>query len=115
MKAGTAGGIEAIVKAINTHIDNVDVCEWGCSALWNVTEGSALLQKEACEKGSLEALLKVLKEHSDNEDLLGSCCAAIGTVLSSPETHTEYCTPEVIRSVEECYEKHKEKKTGWEV
>ena len=36
MKAGTAGGIEAVVKAINTHIDNADVCEKGCAALWNM-------------------------------------------------------------------------------
>ena len=37
MKAGVAGGIEAVVKAINTHIDSPDVCEKGCSALWNMT------------------------------------------------------------------------------
>ena len=36
-KAGTAGGIEAVVKAINTHIDNDVVCENGCSALNNMT------------------------------------------------------------------------------
>ena len=35
------------------------------------------------------------------------CCNAIGTVLSSQKTHIKYCTPEVIRAVEECYEKHK--------
>ena len=33
MKAGEAGGIEAVVKAINTHIKNVGVCENGCCAL----------------------------------------------------------------------------------
>ena len=37
MKAGRVGGIEAVVNAINTHIDNVGVCERGCSALWNMT------------------------------------------------------------------------------
>ena len=36
------------------------------------------------------------------------CCGAIGTLLSSPETHSKYCTPEVIRAVEECHEKHKD-------
>ena len=36
MKAGTAGGIEVVVKVINTHIDNADVCERGCDALWNM-------------------------------------------------------------------------------
>ena len=33
VKAGTAGGIEAAVKAMNTHIHNPDVCENGCTAL----------------------------------------------------------------------------------
>ena len=35
--AGEAGGIETVVKAINIHINNVDVCGYGCSALWNMT------------------------------------------------------------------------------
>ena len=37
VKAGAAGGIEAIVKAINTHINNAGVCKNGCWALWNMT------------------------------------------------------------------------------
>ena len=37
MKAGAAGGVDAAVKVINTHIYNADVCEWGCGALWIMT------------------------------------------------------------------------------
>ena len=37
VKAGTAGGIEAVVKAMNTHINNPGVCYQGCGALWNMT------------------------------------------------------------------------------
>ena len=37
MKAGAIGGIESVVKAINTHIDNGGVCERGCCALNNMT------------------------------------------------------------------------------
>ena len=36
MKAGAAGGIEAMVKAINTHINNPCICRTGCYALWNM-------------------------------------------------------------------------------
>ena len=43
MKAGAAGGIEAVVKAINTHIDNVDVCKLGCGALRNMTVNGKIL------------------------------------------------------------------------
>ena len=37
IKAGAAGGIEAVVKAINTHISNASVCYQGCDALKNMT------------------------------------------------------------------------------
>ena len=37
MKAGAAGGIDAVVKAINTHIGNAGVCENGCNALVRMT------------------------------------------------------------------------------
>ena len=36
MKVVAAGGIEAVVKAINTHINNADVCRVGCGALNNM-------------------------------------------------------------------------------
>ena len=35
VKVGTAGGIEAIVKAINTHINNTKVCQIVCAILEN--------------------------------------------------------------------------------
>ena len=37
VSAGNVGGIEAVVKAINTNINNADVCKNGCGALWNMT------------------------------------------------------------------------------
>ena len=40
MKAGAAGGIEAVVKAVNTHIENPNVCENGCQALSNMIENN---------------------------------------------------------------------------
>ena len=36
MKAGAAGGIEAVVKAINKHIGNAGVCDKGCATLYNM-------------------------------------------------------------------------------
>ena len=37
MKAGTAGGIEAVVKAISTHINNSSVCCAECGTLLIIT------------------------------------------------------------------------------
>ena len=45
MKAGAAGGIEAVVKAINTHIDNTNVCEQGCGALMSMTSNGKNTEK----------------------------------------------------------------------
>ena len=42
MKAGEVGGIDAVVKAVNLHINNADVCVNGCGALWNITESNGL-------------------------------------------------------------------------
>ena len=37
MKAGTAGGIETVIKVINAHMNDADVCEQGCWAFGNMT------------------------------------------------------------------------------
>ena len=41
MKAGTGGGIEVVVKAINAHINNVGMCHAGCGALNNMTNNNS--------------------------------------------------------------------------
>ena len=50
MKAGAVGGIEAVVKAINTHISNAGVCEKGCDALWNIAFNGKTLDKSPTNK-----------------------------------------------------------------
>ena len=41
MKAGTAGGTETIIKAINAHIKNVNVCRRGLGALLNMSANNS--------------------------------------------------------------------------
>ena len=59
MKAGAAGGIDAVVKAINKHIDNAGVCKYGCMTLDTTT----------CDN-SKNAKIKQLNE---NENEMNSC------------------------------------------
>ena len=40
VRVGAAGGIEAIVKAINAHIDNAELCKNGCSTLWDMIKNN---------------------------------------------------------------------------
>ena len=39
------GGVEAVVKAINTHIDSPDVCQWGCFILRNIADNGKQYQQ----------------------------------------------------------------------
>ena len=39
-RAAMIGGIEAVVNAINTHINNAGICYTGCGALCNMTSNS---------------------------------------------------------------------------
>lgn len=103
---------DMILSVMKAHIDDVEVCKQGCSILWSMPEGSCAIQKEACEKGGLAILLEVLRKHNSNSnatvDLLEACCGAIGIVLSSHEVYSKYCTQDVLGTVRECYERHKE-------
>ena len=38
VRAGLAGGVEAIIKTINAHINKIDVCKAGCGALFAVID-----------------------------------------------------------------------------
>ena len=85
MKAGTAGGIEAVVKAINAHIKNADVCEKGCCALLNITfnnrKNTAQIEtkqkmKQIAENkvragtaGGIETIVKAINTHIDNAEV----------------------------------------------
>ena len=48
MKTGKTGGIEAIIKAINTHINNDDVCKNGCGALCNIAANNSKNSGSMC-------------------------------------------------------------------
>ena len=50
MRAGATGGIEAVVKAINTHINNAGVCKNGCDALANMTKDNGKSMKQTTKK-----------------------------------------------------------------
>ena len=75
-----------------------------------MSEGNSSIQKSVYEKGGLDVLLEVLKKYTNTTDVLGSCCGVIGTVLSSRETHSKFCTDDVLRAVRECSERHKDNK-----
>ena len=80
--AGAAGGIEAVVEAMNRHADNAGVCEQGCGALWSmaINRSKPFLfcfaqthdfpeNIEIARRTSLSSTLqRVKKEHPDLSD-----------------------------------------------
>ena len=91
VKAGAAGGIEAVVKAINKHINNADVCEQGCGALFymtvngknntnkthNESEWTDENEVKAGAAGGIEAVVKAINTHIDNADVCQFGCGAL--------------------------------------
>ena len=80
------------MKAINTHIDNVDVCENGCDSLWNMTANNGNYSDKVCQKqikwtaenkeaageaGAIEAVVKAINTHIDNADVCENGCGAL--------------------------------------
>ena len=66
------------------------------------------VQKTICEKGGLNILIKIAKIHRDKLDVIVPACGAIRSILSSNETHSKYCTPEVLDTVKECLENNRD-------
>ena len=42
VKAGDAGAVEVVVKAMDTHINDVGACISCCGALWNISKNGKL-------------------------------------------------------------------------
>ena len=77
-RAVEAGGIETILKAIDTHITNSDVCEQGCGALWNLTLIRSLF--------SCSCLCEMCSSSDDNKKK-AAAAGGIGLVIRAMEIH----------------------------
>ena len=59
MKVGAEGGIEAVVKAINTHTDNSGVRFVGCGALWSMTINNGKCSEKTHQSTKLNSQLRI--------------------------------------------------------
>ena len=104
VKAGAAGGIEAVVKAINTHINNADVCENGCSALCNITanNGKTVTNNKHINKmeidenqvkagitGGIEAVVKAINIHINDANVCEQGCVALMYITANNSKNTD--------------------------
>ena len=112
MKAGAAGAIEAVVKAINTHIGNAGVCENGCWALRNMTFNNGKIKinnkikkmKRAVENqvnagtaGGIEAVVKAINTHIGNAGVCKQGCGALWNMTFNNGKNTEQSKQQITK------------------
>jgi hypothetical protein len=85
--AVTAGGIEAVVKALGTHISDVQLQVWGCCALLSLIEGSDEYLSRAGQAGAVEAVVEALKTHKGNARVQ-HICLEIRKIFRQWQWHT---------------------------
>lgn len=89
------------------HTNNADICDIGCTALWNISEGTHSIQKEICEKGGLNTFFYILEVHKDNLRLLEACSGVIGVTLSNQDLYLRFVTQDILYAVEGCHDTYK--------
>ena len=76
-RIASAGGIEAVVKAMQTHAQSADVQQEGCGALWNLAFNHAENQSRIAAAGGIEAVVKAMQTHAQSADVQQEGCRAL--------------------------------------
>ena len=69
LRITSAGGIEAVVKAMQTHAQSEDVHGVGCSALRSLANLRAENQTRIASTGGIEAVVKAMQTHAQRGDV----------------------------------------------
>lgn len=110
VKISRAGGIDVIIEAMSSQINDAGVCYSGCGVLWNTSTGIKSIQEDAVLKGGLVLLLSVIEKYGDNMKIMEKCCAAMGTLLSSTNVWEKFCSDVVVDAVEKCHRRFNDSK-----
>ena len=106
VKAGAAGGIEVVIDAINTHINNADLCKAGCWAFNSMTVNNGKNTDKANSKineikwtdenkvkagavGGIEAAVKAINTHISNAGVCEQGCGALLNMTANNGKNTE--------------------------
>jgi hypothetical protein len=68
-KAVASGGLQLLLAAVNNHLDSSNVCEYACSALYNIIAESKEHTELLIILGGGAAIAKVRKEWPSEEDV----------------------------------------------
>lgn len=108
VRAGEAGAIGVILRAMTMNVKKQDLCIYGCEALGNITSAVSRFQMEVLDKDGITVFTKISSVHMENAELMEYWCNALGTIFSSKELYDKYCNQDIIEKVEECFMLHKD-------
>lgn len=109
--AEKSGAVDVILNSMMKHANNTGICRKGCRALWSLSLGNSSIQKDICEKGGLVLLVFILSTNIADEGMVEMCCGTIGMVLSSQETQSKYCGPDILVTIEGCHKNYRDSKS----
>jgi hypothetical protein len=73
----SAGGVEAVLGAMQAHPAHVDVLKNGCHALANLASANTANQTAIASAGGVEAVLGAMQAHPADANLLKETCCAL--------------------------------------
>ena len=77
MRIASAGGIEAVVKAMQTHAQSADVQQEGCRALRNSSFNHAENKARIADAGGIEAVVAAMQTHMQSAEVQRKGCRAL--------------------------------------
>ena len=83
-KVADAGGIEAVVAAMNAHTRVADVQKNGCAALGNIAM-LAETKRMVAAAGGIEAVVAAMEAHLNNADVQENGCGALRNIAALAE------------------------------
>ena len=105
MRARKADGIEIVLEVLDRYGAIPNVSLYGCIVISSISEADYSAQKEVCERGGVDTLLDILMLHSgSSKEACEICCWTLCVILSSQNTHSRFCTDDVLDPVQECCE-----------
>ena len=84
-----AGGIEAVVAAMNAHMGVADVQEYGCGALGVIAAMADENQVKVAAAGGIEAVVAAMKAHRGVADVQKEGCLALTFIADAAENQAK--------------------------
>ena len=73
----SAGGIEAVVEAMQTHTQNAQVQVKGCAVLCILADSQTKIKSRIASAGAIEAVVKAMQTHPQNAGVQNDAHAAL--------------------------------------